>query len=68
MFASTALGARIEAAEARLTASIGDHLLATKPDLGVVVQRLGGGVAVFAGPSSPMNKLIGDSRCCMSGR
>jgi GNAT superfamily N-acetyltransferase len=59
MFASTALAARIEAAEARLTASIGEHFLAARPDLGVVVQRVGGGVAVFAGPSSPMNKLIG---------
>jgi GNAT superfamily N-acetyltransferase len=59
MFASTALGARIEAAEARLTASIGQHLLVTRPELDVVVQRLGNGVAVFAGPSSPMNKLIG---------
>ena len=25
----------------------------------MVVQRLGGGIAVFAGPSSPMNKMIG---------
>ena len=59
MFASTALGARIEAAEARLTASIGDHFLVTRPDLRVVVHHLGSGVAVFAGPSSPMNKMIG---------
>jgi GNAT superfamily N-acetyltransferase len=59
MFASTSLAARIEAAEARLTASIGEHFLVARPDLGVVVQRLGGGVAVFAGPSSPMNKMIG---------
>lgn len=59
MFASTTLGSRIEAAEARLTASIGDHFLVTRPDLRVVVQRLGSGVAVFAGPSSPMNKMIG---------
>ena len=59
MFASTALGSRIEAAEARLTALIGDHLLVTRPDLCVVVQRFGSGVAVFAGPSSPMNKMIG---------
>ena len=59
MFASTTLGSRIESAEARLTASIGDHFLVTRPDLRIVVQRLGSGVAVFAGPSSPMNKMIG---------
>src|SRR5262245_40470194 len=59
MFASTSLAVRIESAEARLTASIGEHFLAARPDLHVVVQRLGGGVAVYAGPSSPMNKVIG---------
>lgn len=59
MFASTILAARVEAAEARLTASIGDHFLVRRPDLHVVVQHIGSGVAVFAGPSSPMNKMIG---------
>ncbi len=59
MFASTALGFRIEAAEARLTSSIGAHFLITRPDLRVVVKPVGSGVAVFAGPSSPMNKMIG---------
>jgi GNAT superfamily N-acetyltransferase len=59
MFASTSFGARIEAAEARLTATIGDHFLKHRPDLQVLVQRLGGGIVVFAGASSPMNKMIG---------
>ena len=59
MFASTALAVRIEAAEARLTASIGEYLIAARPELGVALARLGGGVAVYAGPASPMNKLIG---------
>ena len=59
MFASTTLAVRIESAEARLTASIGDHFLEARPDLRPVVRRLGGGVAVYAGPSSPMNKMIG---------
>jgi GNAT superfamily N-acetyltransferase len=59
MFASTALAVRVESAESRLTASIGEHFLRARPDLQVVVRRLGGGVAVYAGPSSPMNKMIG---------
>jgi ribosomal protein S18 acetylase RimI-like enzyme len=59
MFASTTLAVRIESAEARLTASIGDHFLAVRPDRPVLVRRLGGGVAVYTGPASPMNKMIG---------
>ena len=58
MFASTTLGARVEAAEARLTASIGEYLLRTRPDV-VVLRRLGGGVGLYSGPASPMNKMIG---------
>jgi ribosomal protein S18 acetylase RimI-like enzyme len=59
MFASTSLAKRIETAEARLTTSIGRHLQATRPDGGTVVEPVGSGVAVFAGASSPMNKMIG---------
>ena len=59
MFASTALALRIESAEARLTASIGEHFLAARSHLRPVVRRLGGGIAVYTGPSSPMNKMIG---------
>jgi GNAT superfamily N-acetyltransferase len=59
MFASTSLAVRVESAEARLTGSIGDHFLAARSDLRPVVRRLGGGIAVYAGPSSPMNKMIG---------
>ena len=59
MFCPVALGARIERAEARLTESIGVTLRDTKPEARVFVADVGGGVAVFAGPLSPMNKMIG---------
>lgn len=61
MFASVDLAARIEHAEARLTTSIVQFILnETKaPTSDVFVEVLGEAVAAYAGPSSPMNKLIG---------
>jgi GNAT superfamily N-acetyltransferase len=60
MFASVALAARIEHAEARLTASMVRFMLAEAPGSDVLLlETLGQGVAAYAGPSSPMNKLIG---------
>jgi hypothetical protein len=59
MFCSTDLAARIERSEGRLTESIGRHLVRAKPQSDVLVRHLGGGIAVFAGPLSPMNKMIG---------
>lgn len=59
MFASIALAARIDRAEARLTESVAGAVMATVPEARAFVRAIGGGVAAFAGPSSPMNKMIG---------
>jgi ribosomal protein S18 acetylase RimI-like enzyme len=59
MFAPIALAARIDGAESRLSESLGRAVAATWPDLGAFVEPIQGGVAVYAGPASPMNKMIG---------
>src|SRR6516165_2247521 len=59
MFVSVELAAWIERAEARLSASCGRAVLAGKAPRDAFVEEVGGGVAVYAGPSSPMNKMIG---------
>ena len=59
MFASNALAARIEHAEARLTESILKAVIASGSAARPLLERIGRGVAAYAGPSSPMNKMIG---------
>lgn len=59
MFSSTELAARIERAEAGLSADIGRSVRAREPYGDVFVEEVGGGVAVYTGPASPMNKMIG---------
>jgi hypothetical protein len=59
MFADAALAARIDRAEARLCADIADSTRATKPDSAPFVLPISGGLAVYVGPSSPVNKVIG---------
>lgn len=59
MFASVALAARIERAEAQLTEALGRVVVAADPASGAFVETVGGGIAIYAGPSSPMNKMIG---------
>jgi GNAT superfamily N-acetyltransferase len=59
MFVSTTLAARIERAEARLSRSFGEAVLARGTQAGAFVEQIDEGVAVYAGPSSPMNKMIG---------
>jgi len=58
MFVGTNLASTIEAAEARLSASIARAYDATGQP-GVYVEHIGNGVAVYTGPSSPINKMIG---------
>jgi ribosomal protein S18 acetylase RimI-like enzyme len=58
-FVSTELAARIDHAEARLSASLGRAACARAKTDDVFVDEIGGGVAVYTGPSSPMNKMIG---------
>jgi ribosomal protein S18 acetylase RimI-like enzyme len=59
MFASIALAQRIDGAEARLSESLGRAAMRTEPDDVAFVDAVGGGVAVYTGPASPMNKMIG---------
>jgi hypothetical protein len=58
MFVSTELAARIDGAEARLSAALGGIAVARRPGT-AFVESIGGGVAVFGAPSSPVNKMIG---------
>lgn len=59
MFVSISLAARIDRGEARLSRSFGQAALAKRTHDDAFVEEIGDGVAVYAGPSSPMNKMIG---------
>jgi ribosomal protein S18 acetylase RimI-like enzyme len=59
MFATPALAARIDRAEARLCAEFAQAADRARPGSGVVIRPLAGGLAVYAGPGVPMNKIIG---------
>ena len=59
MFASIALARRVEGAEARLSASLGRAVISAAGSARAFVDEIGGGVALYTGPASPMNKLIG---------
>lgn len=56
MFCSPQLAARIDRAEGRLCAAIAEQ---APPGSGVLVTAVGGGLAIFCGPDSPTNKMIG---------
>jgi len=59
MFATPDLAARIDRAESRLCASIANAIRQHSPALRSAVYEIAGGKAVFAGPHSPTNKMIG---------
>ena len=59
MFTPVDLAARIDHAEARLSAAVGRGVLAQDPNRDAFVKEIGGGATVYTGPSSPMNKMIG---------
>jgi ribosomal protein S18 acetylase RimI-like enzyme len=59
LFADVALAARIDRAEARMCAEFARLVAERAPDLQVAVTRIAGGLAVYAGPGAPMNKVIG---------
>src|SRR5262245_43493671 len=57
-FVPVELAARIERAEARLSAALGEIAAARRPET-AFVQPIAGGVAVYTGPASPVSKMIG---------
>jgi GNAT superfamily N-acetyltransferase len=59
MFADAPLAAKIDRAEARMCAHIANSLRATTPEAAPFVIPISGGQAIYAGPSSPTNKVIG---------
>lgn len=58
-FATPDLAARLDRAEGRLCAGLARAAAAEHPSWHSTVIDLAGGVAVFAGPGSPVNKMIG---------
>jgi len=59
MFTSIELARRIERAETRLLEECARSVEARRPEANVVCHPCAGGVAVYAGPGSPFNKLGG---------
>lgn|SRR6478736_9345874 len=59
MFVSRAMAVRIDHAEAALTRSVVEAVLASGRAPGAFLQDLGSGVAAYLRPGSPMNKVIG---------
>jgi GNAT superfamily N-acetyltransferase len=59
MFADAPLAARIDRAEAAMCAHIAESVRIGKPESAPLVLPIGGGQAVYVGPSSPVNKVIG---------
>jgi GNAT superfamily N-acetyltransferase len=56
---TTELAARIEQAECRLVADCTRSAARRRPHVETLVQPIAGGVATFAGPGSPLDKLAG---------
>jgi ribosomal protein S18 acetylase RimI-like enzyme len=59
MFADAALAARIDRAEGRMCAEIAASIRGAHPESAPLVLPISGGQAVFVGPASPVNKVIG---------
>jgi ribosomal protein S18 acetylase RimI-like enzyme len=59
LFADPALAARIDRAEARMCAEFARLVAERAPDSRVAVTPIAGGLAVYAGPGAPINKVIG---------
>jgi GNAT superfamily N-acetyltransferase len=54
-----ALARRIELAEAQAAASAAETLARLRPDIGVAVERVAGGFAVYCGANSPITQAVG---------
>lgn len=54
-----ALSRRIELAEACAAAAAATALAAFRPETGIAVERIAGGLAVYCGPNSPVTQAVG---------
>jgi ribosomal protein S18 acetylase RimI-like enzyme len=59
MFCDTSLAGRIDQAESRLMIAIAEAGAARDASLQPFIVRVGAGAAIYAGPGSPSNKMIG---------
>jgi GNAT superfamily N-acetyltransferase len=59
LFASTEVAARIERAECGLLTAAARAVAMRRPEIGVEIRKLWGGVATYAGKTSPLNKVAG---------
>lgn len=59
MFADAAVAARIDRGEGRFVASVVEGIGARRAGLRTLIAPVAGGVSVYAGANSPMNKVIG---------
>jgi hypothetical protein len=59
IFCAPPLAARIDRAEARMCAEFARLVASRSPGARVTTMPLAGGLAVYAGPGAPMNKVIG---------
>jgi len=59
IFCDPPLAARIDRAEARMCAEFAHLVGSRSPGARVTTMPLAGGLAVYAGPGAPMNKVIG---------
>ena len=50
---------RVEMAEANAAQGCADALKRLHPDFPVAIETIGGGIALFAGPDSPVTQAIG---------
>jgi len=58
-FMNLELARRVEMAEAHAGASCAEALASIRPDSPVAIERIAGGIAVFAGVGSPVSQAIG---------
>ncbi|MPY89145.1 MAG: GNAT family N-acetyltransferase [Luteitalea sp.] len=59
MFANVDMARRIDTGEARLCAEIAEAVGARRPNERVLIEEIAGGLAVFSGTDSPVNKMVG---------
>ncbi len=59
LFATTAMAARIERAECSLVREAAQAVARARPEANVMITAVAGGVATYAGESSPLNKVVG---------